>query len=49
MSDSKSEPKEEYPKYESHCCGAPVKVLEHTAIKYFCEECGEKCIARKKK
>lgn len=44
-----TEPKKEYPKYESHCCGAPVKVLKNKKVKYHCEECGEPCIARQKK
>jgi len=41
--------KRPYPKYESHCCGAPVRIEEDQQVKYFCEECGEPCIARKKK
>jgi len=46
----KTQPKtKEYPKYESHCCGAPVEVLKYMKVKYYCEECKEPCIARKKK
>lgn len=38
-----------YPKYESHCCGAPVLVKTGQKVKYFCEECEQPCIAREKK
>lgn len=38
-----------YPKYESHCCGAPVKVKADQELKYYCEACGQPCIARSKK
>lgn len=40
--------KKPYPKYESHCCGAPVEVRPGKR-KYFCEECGGGCIPIQKK
>lgn len=39
----------QYPKHESHCCGAPVNVHKGEKIKYTCSECGNPCIARSKK
>lgn len=41
----------EYPKYESHCHGAPIYKLHVTGNKrkYICMECVEWCIAVEKK
>lgn len=39
----------DFPKYESHCHGAPVYRLFDRERKYVCTECGDYCVARNKK
>lgn len=41
----------QFPKYESNCHGAPVRIVPHQKVKYFCteEDCGQPCIAVEKK
>ena len=38
-----------FPKYESHCHGAPVIIQKDEQFKYICSTCLEPCVARKKK
>lgn len=37
-----------FPKYESHCHGAPVEIRDGK-VKYWCTECGDPCIPVNKK